>query len=377
MICTICADLTTSLANQDGTCVTACNTDYGEDPTDATRICQLCVDYGYYNQDGVCQVACNADYITTPTGNICVHCKYQDGVCQWKCNSHYIHLEVDWICKICYDVYMFDYNGDCLDACPAGSEPDAVNICADCYYFQGDCLDACPVGPYIANANKVCVTCAQAGKVNQNDVCQDTCDPNYASKNGTCVLCKNAGLVNMNTVCQASCDAGYIDDPDGICVECNYDGATCVLECPAGQNPDTSNGNVCKNCLFFGLFNLNGICVSDCGDGFEPVLGICVTCQTNSKYVAANGDCVNPCPAGYINNYEGICQTCLYQLSVCVLECDSGYSAIGNVCTSCKDQGLYNQSGNCQASCDGGYNADPDNNCVSCKFFINTYLLFS
>lgn len=187
-----------------------------------------------------------------------------------------------------------------------GYEPDVLNICGACYFFNGTCLSACPVGPYTPNAQNVCVLCQLAGLVNQNNACQAACDPGYYSLSGFCVTCGSAGLVDMGGVCQASCDPGFIDDPTGLCVPCNYDGATCVLNCPAGQLPDTSSGNLCKDCIFHLLSNLNGQCVADCGYGLGPDGGgICVTCQSLSDFVeAVTGDCVNPCPGGYIEDYQ-------------------------------------------------------------------------
>lgn len=255
-------------------------------------------------------------------------------------------------------------------------QPDNLNICSVCYYFEGNCLPSCPVGPYAANSKNVCVLCHMVSPplVNQSNSCQATCDPNYTPLNGVCVLCKDNGLFNQGGVCQASCDAGFIADTNNICVPCLMDGATCVLVCPSGKTPDGSN--VCVNCITMSLVELNGECVASCGFGMEPDgSGICITCQSNGNFVdTLTGNCVNPCPVNYIDDSLGFCQQCYFQSGLCVKVCNPGFNPNAlRVCQSCYSQGLFDQNGICKTSCDSGYDIIPANNdniCYTCNIIF-------
>lgn len=68
--------------NQTNKCKTSCDPNYGYDPLDTTKICQLCKDYNYYNQNGLCVSACYTDFIADPATNICQPCLDQGGSCK-------------------------------------------------------------------------------------------------------------------------------------------------------------------------------------------------------------------------------------------------------------------------------------------------------
>lgn len=122
------------------------------------------------------------------------------------------------------------------------------------YYQYGICVTVCDA-EFAPNPDTfVCENC-----VLMNGVCVYKCDPGYTpdgsgATNETCVLCHIVSKVNQDDVCQDACNPGY--------------------------QADTADNMICKVCFFYTLYDQSGVCVPDrCQNGYEADANlVCQSC---------------------------------------------------------------------------------------------------
>lgn len=437
-ICTLCINLNPNKYDQEGICQPICNSTWITDPFficvkckyqfgvckwkcdagylhDSAYICKLCDELNLVNMNGVCQVSCDIGYQPDPITGICFKCAYQNGVCQSNCDPGYSRdpLNICLLCKAlslvnqnnncqsqcntgyspdqqsnckqCKEIGLVDDNGVCLlDCVTSGTAPNSNSICVTCYTQGSDCVAECSPGNILQGQS--CVSCLSAGMVNQDTNCQVTCNYGYQASSGICLACNTYNLiVNHDGSCVSSCPNGYINSSN-VCIKCFMQGSICKFQCDPSYIPDTNNN--CVTCITKGLYDMNGLCVSDCDSGYypNPNNGLCETCFQSGKF-NLNGECLDSCPFGYSTFGENLCVQCKvigkYDLNgncidqciegtlpdsnnICI--CSGGFKLDSyNICRKCSYLNLKDQNGVCQDSCDLGYIADSNGICVLCQ----------
>jgi hypothetical protein len=164
------------------------------------------------------------------------------------------------------------------------------------------------------------------------------------------------------SVCYSSCETcsqvGTITDHKCLTCKIGYFqlGTSCSQTCPSsfgGYNYyNDASTNTCVKCT------------SPCNQCTSPTT--CIDCMAGFIFIKSltNNNCVDQCPTGYFKS-GALCSKCDLLCTACLTsETD---------CTSCIPTAFQLKDKNqCLADCPDGYEADNQNNCVTCKS-LNKY----
>ncbi|CAG8698959.1 8525_t:CDS:2 [Dentiscutata erythropus] len=311
----------------------------------------------------------------------------------------------------------------CKDECTSGGFCSVNNVCVCKSGFTGSQCDQCAPGFWGPDCLACSLTCK--GTTNSSQMtCDDglfgtgkckcatgfngtncnTCAPGFFGPNCTPCNCGNGVCDNQGKcTCNAGWDpstnctatkSGYFQsgndakacpigcatcDSTGKCTKCltglNFatDNPTqCVpqnsVTCPAGQFPDTNNGNTCTPC--------NTNCATCFGSGPDS----CLTCAAPKFYLeggcvtpSTNGECISPSNQAFVANAaQGICNACPSACLGCSLKNPADLTnpnGNGGVqCSSCLP-GYVLDNGNCVKTCSSGKVVNPNDNlnCIACN----------
>ncbi|CAD8091667.1 unnamed protein product [Paramecium primaurelia] len=152
--------------------------------------------------------------------------------------------------------------------------------------------------------------------------------------------------------CIDFCGNGIVFSQDEQCDDGNYlpyDGCyKCKIQCPQGCN--ICNGNQCQECLKMGWLLIDGVCISNCGDGYAVGNEQCDD-GNNIKFDGCY-QCTFQCHQKCVDCFQGQCIQCQNGLiedgPYCNNICGDGYF-IPQI-EQCDDGNLQNNDG-CNNSC--------------------------
>jgi hypothetical protein len=237
-----------------------------------------------------------------PTGTTVVH---TDGNACEECPTDFDLVEGQCVCDgyiSTTDTSLPDIDGTCVAAC---APPKVI----DGHY----CLDSCPAArPYLL----------------LDGTCTDACPDNNVVKDGACQACdEGETAVGDECVCTAftTAEGACVPECDGLSTPAPAQGqaGTCVDACPP---PSVVYGNQCLDscptdsiCTCEGVFDLEGRCVEECGEGQIAVNGRCGACEKPKIPNAGLTECV--CPDG-MTDLNGQCvPVCLVGHDICGMAC--------------------------------------------------------
>jgi hypothetical protein len=308
------------------------------------------------------------------------------------------------ICNKCIDPFLL-YNNQCYEKCPTGSYRNSERKCLDCdkncvhctdlntchqcknpYFLQnGKCKEACDHGytsigrVCTACKNPRCKTCSEnlntcteckLGEYLLNENCHQNCPSGYYADGRKCSPCKypcetckdsktcltcqnNLEFVSETSTCKEKCKKGFVLPPgktsskdcircgDENCLKCLSNDIDTCLEC----HPE--------------IFEKNGKCVEECGEGFYSNNGKCLRCTANCKscpespskceecndsfFLKNRNSCVQDCGDGWIKTSSKKCLQCSGNCKKCTED-------NLNYCTECYHW-QYLHNGRCVGSC--------------------------
>ncbi|CAD8103948.1 unnamed protein product [Paramecium sonneborni] len=204
----------------------------------------------------------------------------------------------------------------------------------------------------------------------QNYIIKEACI--FDSENIECIWDDNLNQCFSNQ-CIDQCGDGIVSSKEEVCDDGNYlpyDGCyKCQLQCPQGCN--ICNGKICQECQNNGWVLINGVCNSQCGDGY--VVGSEQCDDGNSIEFDGCYQCSYSCHQKCLDCYQGIC-----------LQCDIGYKENGSYCNNicgdgqlvqqleqCDDGNLQNNDG-CSNICEveKNWKCQQVNNITQCNYII-------
>lgn len=266
----------------------------------------------------------------TPRGGVCSNCPY-------PCNT----CDGTGACTSCLSGFYF-FQGKCQTACPSGATPlNSICVCASGIVSNGNCVASCqsgftaisgkcvPCNPNCAQCSgstSTCTSCLSGFTIDattQRCVSNTQCPYGQESANGICTkICDNGFFFYEGICIYGACFSGYTDNGFGGCTRT---GGSPVLSCPAGR------------------FQLNGNCVSSCGNGFFPdnLSQKCLACSANCVSCFSATFCVT-CQSGFQASNGGC---------VATTSCSSGQLQFGNRCVSSCPIGTYQAGSQCLRSC--------------------------
>ena len=315
----------------------------------------ICLDAGYGIYNGVCQSCPQNTEVKTESLSIPCAADLEGTVCQNQCfdaenlllDTEYCIINDNQICE------------DCLAGYTSNGGEDTCKCNASGYCFDGETCRGILGNEYITADSlssssfiSVCNACSDGFKPNYAlDGCEQFCsDANQGYENGQCITCAD------NNMIVSTSETGV-----RICKSCSgnksYKDGACVLNCGNGYQ---SVNNVCVSCQDLGKVWNGSQCVDGCSTGYTPVNGVCLC--NDSGY-------------GMENN---ICQKC--SLFYKVPFSGNGGNNVCNTCESRGDDFKYFQDGQCVACIgDNDYhyeNSDEIELCVTCddyqEFDTNT-----
>lgn len=369
--------------NSNKECV-VCSSGFNAQIVDGVTVCiEACIN-GFYPDNRKCVECTDPQCVGCNYKNECHKCDdgyYLDGdTCVLKCNDGYV--PVDGKCEKCDDPYCascrdksscdeckpprFIFEGNCVSECQAGY----IRVNDSCEPCPKDC-DHCPEDP------DACVSCKYPKVLDQvSGECTDSCEDGSSPWNGVCFECEVPHCKDCYTqqdyVCKV-CEDGY---------KLSFDMKSCDLVCDTGYYPKDGK---CQPCIGCAECNVNGDCTA---------------CAT--PLVLQDGKCVNvDCKPGEIKTLDGKCEPCskdhcdlcpnisecitcrpgyiLSNLNECVLVCEDGYYANGEVCQPCLPNCkkcwneciectlpyVKSENGSCTLICEKGF-VNVDGVCVKC-----------
>ncbi|KAL4473929.1 hypothetical protein ABPG74_022793 [Tetrahymena malaccensis] len=316
-------------------------------------LCQKC-NQGYFLQNQKCTQTCQSvdgiGFYGDLSTKTCLQC---DLSCQTCINKF------PYTCSSCYDgFYLYvpkvvsnsSSSNTKINLGPCNSCPKQSLTCyfdsdknliqsSSCnvgyYLYSNACITNCPNGFFANTKTNVCVMCNQACKqcldstVNQ---CSSCADGYVLIQPSSCLPCSQ--FLNDCAVCSSTTN----------CLKCQnlilYQGQ-CVTKCDQSKGLYTYN-NQCKPCQSPCIQCTSATNCILCGDGFIVSGNICVAC--NQLCLTCNGTTSQNCSSCRQGFYL---QTIGQGLSVCTLNCNSGYYAnklLGSCvqcdqsCSECSDQ---------------------------------------
>ncbi|PPR01948.1 hypothetical protein CVT24_011097 [Panaeolus cyanescens] len=261
-------------------CPNTCGSCTGGSPND----CLTCAP-GLYMLNGAC-VSANADGICQGSNQIANNVKVACDTCGAKCTACRIPgfgptSTVDSKqCTACIPG-TFLSNGQCIDACPAGTTVSQDGFtcipcdsgCATCagspsfcltctsnlVAAGGRCVSSCPSGTTPSSSGASCLSC--------HSDCASCSGPSFTQ----CTACPANRPVLSNGRCLPTCSKSqYFDKASGTCQDCDSSCASC-----AG-----AGGSQCLSCSSSTQVLRAGACVAaSCASGSSviPSLGICLS----------------------------------------------------------------------------------------------------
>ncbi len=226
--------------------------------------CTACAN-GYTLSNNRCASTCQIDQYIDTTGN-CVTCPNECATCDNAFN-----------CKTCKPGF-FLFKNSCIKTCPdrtyynGSTCTSCISLCAKCseakYCLQCDplsftrvqtvfgvpkytCSNLCEEGRFVVDG--ICKTCAEIGKVLENNVCVDSCSPGNYSDNGVCKSCLSSGRFIYDGQCVNYCPNNYLWGfnqncfPNNLVMSYNINSVLSndIIECT--PNPCRNNGICSKN----------------------------------------------------------------------------------------------------------------------------------
>ncbi|KAK6181246.1 hypothetical protein SNE40_009140 [Patella caerulea] len=235
--------------------------------------------------------------------------------------------------------------------------------------------DDCPNGFYGTNCNMRCPT---------------TCLNNTCDKiDGSCSHGCHGDLYGerCNSNCSSHCKDGKCDVRTGRCIGCedDYYGDMCEESCSTCNGPCRQLDGVCLTDCKDGFWGSNGLCLQTCSyckpGGCRIENGVCYNgcrgdlygerCQTNCSNHCKDGKCDDRtgrcfgCEDGYYDDMcDESCSTCNGQCrqldGVCLTGCKDGYWGCNGLCLQtcsyCNTGGCKIEDGVCYNGCKDGVN---------------------
>ena len=235
--------------------------------------CSVCSTTTVLRPDFTCGKDCPVGFHHSLIKNQCVPCPTP------KCSR--CDQEEGRVCTQCYNMHEMDKSGACKSKCAVGTYAHPTeDKCLSCPKFCASCT-----GPNPDDCDE-CVnyTLYKGPKFKRS--CHMSCPVGYFPFEKECVLCMSGctkcnslmectacefGRVLMDGKCAPRCKDGTFKDASGKCRPCNVIDPNCVACFP----------NSCLLCTD-DRFVKNDTCVTDCGDGFIGVDGLCMTCPNDT-----------------------------------------------------------------------------------------------
>ncbi|XP_004591833.2 proprotein convertase subtilisin/kexin type 5 isoform X2 [Ochotona princeps] len=407
---------------KDGTCVhcsSTCRTCEGNDTN-----CQSCK-AGFVLYKGECQETCPERHVVVegvcrqcPEGCYdCIHeetCKecmfgfflhndacypncpggfYEDSRrcvrCHEDCQECYGPNADD--CEICAGYYMYLYDGQCLEECPAGTYYErGTKDCQDCHKSCLTCSSAgtcttCPEGLQM-NRHGNCVVHKECAaneywdeETRECKTCHTKCYRCTGPTEDQCHSCPRESLL-LNTTCVKDCPEGYFADEDSHqCIPCHSSCRTC----------EGRHSTQCRSCRP-GWLQLGKECLLECREGYygDKATGQCERCNKNCRtcrgpqptdclscdkffyLLRSKGECQRTCPRHYYGEQttqtcercHPTCDTCKGKGVSSCLSCVWNYHLMRGICTSDCLVGKYRVGEGENFTC-----AQCHESCIECK----------
>ncbi|EAS00755.2 zinc finger lsd1 subclass family protein (macronuclear) [Tetrahymena thermophila SB210] len=307
---------------------------------------EQCPAGSFLNKQRECQ-NCNSTCQTCSDDRVysCLTCPlqlvYQEGYCLQECSSGYYFQMSN---RSCYK---------CSSQCKECFGPDS-DQCKSCheqkYILDSQCVNSCPQNYFVSTANiceKCDEGCSKCDKSSSN--CQE-CKSGYLMLKNQCFSEPPAGYYldgNQFKECFQGC-AKCINSSKDSCLSCmqnyfTYQDNTCVDKCPEGFFPNQNKqcqmcSGYCKTCTSFyecttcnyGLFELNGKCVSECPSQiqyFQDEIDLkCIKCNSECPQQGCKGPTIEDCIDEQIQIQDTMVSKIIFiQLSFWIVCCIVGY----------------------------------------------------
>jgi len=264
------------------------------------------------------------DYSSTPYQTACGSDSCSEYSTSWvemagRCVPH----------PTCRNAGGFFSDGQCVEACPAGTEDvygggHCILVCPPGQEKIGEtCVTTCPAGLVVQDDN-TCGACPQ-GKEEVEGSCRNYCPDGEIRQGEDCVEGCPDGAVSYQGECWTACP-GRLVERRGVCTagdECingrgAVEGRQCVerTECPEGQ---FNHGNQCLEQCPSPLVGQDGVCTSgaNCLDQGRAVEDVSDTTIWDLRCVerpecpqgqhVVNASCKDACPEGESLSSSGTC----------------------------------------------------------------------
>eukprot|EP00049_Salpingoeca_infusionum_P003403 m.66222 g.66222 ORF g.66222 m.66222 type:complete len:2016 (-) comp12110_c1_seq1:349-6396(-) len=247
----------------------------------------------------------------------------------------------------------------CHEQCSGGCTGAGAYQCTSCanVEYQGTCLEYCPATTYVDDSG-VCQQCHRE--------CASGCTGPLSSD---CYSCRAFAL---DDTCVASCPSNFVSS-DRVCLPCD---ASCSSTNPGCTDVGPTN---CFECAAgFVRLNTTGLCTTQCPNNMYLRNGVCYTCDAECQgctgpgpseclsclHVSLGDTCIDSCPDMFYNDASGACFRCN---SECLYGCFTG-GASGCLAPDgafpCKN---FQDGVECVAACDLKLQYVDDKMCKSCS----------
>ena len=272
-------------------------------------------------------------------------------------------------CTSCYE-HEFLLNNKCLKCTDCKEEELGSCKCKSCkegFYLENyqckNCSDNCK----ICDNNTECTSCND-GFVLEDGICLSQCSNGYELKENECYPCNNdkcKTFTNNTCNCSECKEHYYLNEKD--CLDCDSNCKTCNY-----------NSNHCTSCFNDSfLFNDQCLICTDCKE--EEELGACKCKSCKEGFYLENYQCKNCSDNCKICDNNTECTSCndgfVLEDGICLSQCSNGYELKENECYPCnndKCKTFTNNTCNCSECHDSYYLneskcLDCDYNCKTCK----------
>ncbi|EAR90732.2 zinc finger lsd1 subclass family protein (macronuclear) [Tetrahymena thermophila SB210] len=323
------------LNSSNNTCIDSCPDNYYAEnnvckqctnpqcKTCSTSVCNSCFLNGqnpYLNEQGNCVSKCKSTEYLDEKNLKCISCSSKYGSSCLSCNSQ--------ACIKCdKNQFISDINNNsCVSTCPSGQYGNTTtNLCQNCensrcstcnqqpnlcdkcinqypYLFQGQCLSQCQEG-YFPDQDNNCQSC-----ISKYDINCALCDLKQ------CNSCSpSSNLFLLNNSCVSTCPDFYYpfqqdikickQCQDSNCKQCNISDPSKCLSCSGSYLLNEQCNKICP----YGTFpnqidNTCTYCYSKFSSCQECTEKNCISCLENLFMLEDTQQCVQSCPANYIDS---------------------------------------------------------------------------
>lgn len=348
-------------------------------PETNTYYCSSCgMDHYYPSPAGDC-LECKLHCKTCINATYCLYCdpyfqQTLNNTCEY-CNSNCSFCQITNFsrCETCKNtsLYANPETGECWESCPPGyyissEDPKICKqcsfLCKTCQYTlfnctscnnpdevllydktttKYSCQSSCPLGYFNDSTTKTCSKCDQ------------TCFQCQGNAT-TCIACQSPYSLYKN-ICYEQCPIGTYQDYVGHCAVCDWNCGTCdkaANNCTSCHNPLVLSKNTCVQPCQIGYYSEQGQC-KKCFTGCVQCnsLNDCSYCDPQT-FSLKNGICASNCGDGYWREDYQVNGS--VSASKCT-QCPSGCKICSgaNVCQLClSSDDFIDLLGNCISSCD-------------------------